>query len=127
MKNKRRRKIQRGFNRIVREMNTALEKDPLWRGRFFGRQIRAEYWADDVSLWIEMELRDKKTLKTRRFRISVYDPNDRYNFIGAKLFMEMNKFIVEDCAVWEYKDRKDSPYEDKTNYAQIDWDKINNK
>ena len=41
---KNRKKQQRAVNRAIRAINKLIEKDPLWRGRFFIYQRQAIYY-----------------------------------------------------------------------------------
>ena len=41
MRDKKRKKLQKEVNKIVKNMNLAIKNDPLWKGRYYARQISA--------------------------------------------------------------------------------------
>lgn len=98
---KQRKKIQRKLNALVRRMNDNIEKDELWKGRFFAHQIKSHWisFEDGSGGLLVARLRyvDRQTGQTLDNWISTcgstwYDEN--------KLFRQMNVFIVEYCCVW---------------------------
>ena len=104
-----RKRHQRQVNKVFRVLNTIIEKDELWQGRFVARQ-RASYFVqhEDKSgyyLIVVYDFLDKKTGQTSR----LYNETDwsLSFFDGTKLFMQMNDFIVLDCDVWGVKQKKD--------------------
>ena len=115
MKDKQRKKAQRGLNKRVRHFNKALLNDNLWRGRFIVHQIQ-DFWErfDDGSggiLTVVLEIRDLKTGLYQDFIIDNYDR-------GWKLFEKVNKFISEDSGVWNnIQEVKD----DKTDWTKVQW------
>ena len=115
MKDKQRKKAQRGLNKRVRHFNKALLNDNLWRGRFVIRQIDAHWYRfDDNSggiLAAIMEVRDLKTGKFSRFNIDNY--NSHWH-----LFEPVNKFIAEYSGVW---DNIQEVKDDKTDWTKITW------
>jgi len=93
---------QRAMNRLVRELNKALEKDDLWFGRFMIRQVdspRFIVYSDKsgAQLNVTLEFVDRCTGKTYRTYDSV---NHWRKWNGAELSWKMNWFIVEYCNVW---------------------------
>lgn len=99
-----RKKYQRRINKIVRQMNENLEKDDLWRGRFYCKQGNyAQWYGDNYNGWnfyVILEMHDRLTGRMMTFGADV---NSICMWNGSKLFWQMNDFIVKDVAVWEEK------------------------
>lgn len=116
MKDKQRKKAQRSINKAIREMNQNIAADSLWRGRFVGRQKRADWYRfSDGSggiLTVTIEFRDKKTNQTDLLTYDNYD----IKFHG--LFIDMNEFIIETCYENTWKNR-DELYSDTTDYTKV--------
>lgn len=100
---------QRALNSEVRKMNENIEKDSLWRGRFYVRQGKSYmYKFEDGSgydLYVQLWFYDRKTGRT------YCDCNsaNRWCFMGGlKIWEAMNYFIVSQCQVWQ----KENPRED---------------
>ena len=60
-----RKRHQRAMNDIMRQINRYVEIDPLWKGRFYVRQI-ASQWSEyedksGAALWVVLRFYDKKT------------------------------------------------------------------
>lgn len=108
-----RKKVQRQVNEVFRRMNKLIENDDLWRGRFIVRQ-KCTYWINypgsrEYTLYVVYYFVDKKTGQTSK-------PYQDMDFcLDRHIAIEMNKFIVNECKVWE----KDRPYEDKTDYKKV--------
>lgn len=117
MRDKQRKKAQKKISKYIREMNKCVERDHLWRGRFYGHQIDASWYryADGSGGWlsVKVELRDKKTLKTKVIRIDNYD----YKW---RLAHHLNDFIIEDCHDTTWGNRKEL-YDDITDYRKVEW------
>ena len=106
MRDKKRKKLQKQVNRIVKNINLGIKNDPLWKGRYFIRQINATFWNFEDGSGIEMEFmlraHDRKTNQTEdkifnTFSGSAYWLNwDFFNFI--------NDFILNSGA-WEENPR----------------------
>lgn len=83
----------------------AIEKDPLWKGRFIVRRVhsRLEAFHDGSGYLLHVLIRfyDKKT-KIRQERW--VDALEIENWLGSW----MNEFIVERVRVWE----NEKPYEE---------------
>lgn len=100
---KQRKRIQRKVNRLVREMNKAIEKDELWLGRFYARQTQS-YWIeyDDHSggnLLVYLVFYDRKTGKTLTDYFHYFSGGS--DIISSNyLYRAMNSFIVDYCKVW---------------------------
>jgi len=113
MKDKMRRKAQRKINKAVRELNTNILNDNLWRGRFTIRQKDAGWFRfDDNSggeLRVLLEARDKKTNVCRYFMVDNYD-------VRWRLWTEVNDFIVSDSHVW---DNIQEVKDDKTDWTKV--------
>lgn len=111
MKHKRFKKAQRELNKIIREVNTAIEKDDLWNGRFYIDQIS--------SLWHEYE--DKSGGEIFAILVCVDKKNGQfypyaYHFLPnfklsrGHLFWFMNEFIVEVSDTYK---NGNNPYKEK--------------
>ncbi len=95
------------MTRLIRETNRNIEKDNLWKGRFYVRQVgNAEFIRyDDKSgaeLYVKLECVDRKTGKTYIKGESV---NHWRIFNGSNLFGFMNWFIVDFVKVWDENPR----------------------
>ena len=112
MRSKNRRNHQRWLNKFCRVVNHGIENDNLWLGRFVVEQIATDMdWFDDKSgglMYCRLRFRDKKTGKTLIWNTNCLE-------VGHKMFMKMNNFIVEDCAVWE----KEHPYQEVRDYRNV--------
>lgn len=101
MKSHNRRKHQRWLNCYCRKINKNIYNDNLWRGRFVVEQVSTHMeWFEDKSggiLHCVLRFRDKKTGRTKIWYTNALE-------INWKMFLQMNDFIVKDCAVWENKD-----------------------
>ncbi len=115
MRDRQQKKAQSKINKCVHLMNKNIEKDNLWRGRFYARQVDAnwERFEDGsggiLTVWIEA--RDKKTGLYHGFAL------DNYNTSWC-LWREMNEFIIEYSHVW---DNINEVKEDKTNWSKTKW------
>lgn len=105
MKSHNRRVHQRWLNKYCRDVNRAIYDDNLWRGRFVVEQVSTHMdWFEDKSgglLYCLLRFRDKKTGHTKLWYTDCLE-------VCWQMFMKMNNFIVEDCAVWE----KEDPYKE---------------
>lgn len=111
-----RKKHQRKITRAIRNMNKDIEKDELWKGRFFARILKTSFKIyEDKSgavIYALVEFYDKKTGITRA------EWFDEWEIVKSfKLFRSMNDFIVDYCDVW----RKENPREDKTDYTKVEF------
>lgn len=121
---KNRKKHQRRINRYMRLLNENIKNDELWKGRFYIRQQSAD-WVSYVDhsgneLYVRLLLVDKLTGQTAL----IGDTVNHYNmYNGGHLWHEMNKFIVETCAVWEKEPRPGTvEYKEMTEkYALEGW------
>lgn len=104
-------KHQRKMNYYMRSMNKNVEKDELWNGRFYCRQVYSpqKYVYEDRSgmeYHVCLRFIDKKTGK-------YYDKYDTVNswcmWNGSKIWETMNWFIVEFIDAWA---EKPNPYEE---------------
>ena len=116
MRDRQRRKAQSKINKTVRALNRNIEQDYLWRGRFYARQVDAnwERFSDGsggiLNAWIE--IRDKKTGLYMGVKV------DNYQFRGWKLWEAANKFVGEFSGVW---DDIDAVKADKTDWSKVEW------
>lgn len=106
MKDKMRKRYQREFNKRIRTLNRNIAEDNLWRGRFIFLQKDAYWWKfpdnSGGELIVFVRGYDKKTGYYKDFRIE-FAPWMRS--IEYKLWEIANKFIVEDCGVWNEEPR----------------------
>ena len=102
---KMRKRYQRGFNKLMRELNQNIKNDGLWNGRFVFRQIDCQFQKfDDNSggvLYSFVRAYDKRTAYYKDYRIE-YAPY--FPFPGSTIWEMANKFIVEDACVWQQED-----------------------
>jgi len=116
MKDRQRKRAQRGANKIIRELNQNVAKDDLWRGRFKCKQIGADWYRfEDGSggiLYMDIRIIDKKTGYYKDFR---WDHLNSYPNSGWHVWEGLNNFIVQDLAVWEIE----NPREDKVNWNDV--------
>ncbi len=95
---------QRELNKAIRKVNKAVEKDPLWKGRFYIRQLSADFciYKDESggTLYATIAFYDKMTDNV----YIVTDTANSFRFMnGLKLSVLMNEFITEKVKVWEEK------------------------
>lgn len=97
-----RKRHQRAMNKLVREVNRNIENDSLWLGRFYAKQIAAEWVTYEdhsgAELWVTLQFIDRKTGYT--FEVANTVNHWRY-FNGSYLWWAMNDFIVSKVNVWE--------------------------
>lgn len=98
----RRKKYQRILNKKIRLLNKNISEDDLWLGRFEIRQKDADFLEfEDKSggiLYTAIRLYDKSTGYFKDYKIE-FAPF--FCDINWRLWEIANKFIVEDCGVWE--------------------------
>lgn len=93
-----RKKIQRHFNKIIRDLNKSIERDELWLGRFYAHQKFAGFYTENDYTYakVEIEFVDRKTgiTHTQWFH--------KEDFMGStwKIWCAMNDFIVKVVDVW---------------------------
>lgn len=113
-----RKKHQRALNKAIRFHNKAIENDSLWKGRFFIKQVKSDFWAyEDKSgaeLTAELMFCDKKTgffyIESNTGNSWLF-PYQR----AARIFWTMNTFIVEKCDAWS---ENPSPEYDEIDYRK---------
>ena len=98
---KNRKRHQREMNKLMKLMNQNIENDDLWRGRFYVRQVAAQWYEyEDKSgaeLWVVLRFIDKKT----GFYWETAETVNHWRWVnGNKLWLAMNDFIVEKTNVW---------------------------
>lgn len=94
---------QRKFNQKIHALNKNIEKDPLWKGRFYFMQVGATWWKfDDNSggeLRVQVRAYDKLTGYYKDYFLSYGPWMSTFNW---HLTMEVgNTFVVEDLKVWD--------------------------
>jgi hypothetical protein len=117
MRDKMRKKYQRGLNQKIRELNRAIQRDELWRGRFEARQISGDWYkfhdGSGGMLWTTIRMVDKKTGYYKDYQLDYFPNRATMNW---QISMEIaNAFIVEDLDVWS----NDDPKNDDINYNKI--------
>lgn len=99
---KMRKRYQRGFNKLMRQLNQNIENDNLWKGRFVFRQIDCQFqkFEDNSGGVLHSFVRayDKHTDYYKDYHIE-YAPY--LHFAGSYLWEMANTFIVEDACVWQ--------------------------
>lgn len=110
-----RKKHQRKFNKVMRNLNKNIQNDKAWNGRFIVRQIHssAYYFEDGSGMMMHyiVALIDKKT---KKMRVEYIDESFSYRY---KLWSAMNQFIVQDIGA----SCRDGLYGlDTTDYSKID-------
>lgn len=86
------------MTKCAKRLNQAIEKDTLWKGRFYIKELKiaSMYDFDDNSggeIIILYLLKDKISGKQKE----IYMDNYSYFY---KMWIEMNNFIVDDVKVW---------------------------
>lgn len=109
-----RKKLQRYANHSIKALNKAIAKDTLWKGRFIARQTNARYEAEDNSLAIWITLYDKKSGKSIGFWNDMGNYSIDRPFFDSYLFLEMKRFVIEDCNAWV-----DDLKNDETDYTKV--------
>ena len=106
MRDKRKRKLQKEVNKKVRNLNLNIKNDPLWKGRYFARQVKAKFFdfEDGSGVTIQFVLRytDRKTGETKNFYFDSYSGGTRW--LSWEFFETMNDFIIK-SGVWEENPR----------------------
>lgn len=96
-----RKKHQRQVNQFVRELNHAIENDPLWKGRFYARQIQSSFFIyEDRSggrLYFRLRFFDKQKMKY--FDIPGWFEDGL--FFRSKISKAMNEYIIHLSGVWD--------------------------
>ena len=94
---KNRKRHQRAMNKIMREINRNIEQDDLWKGRFYVRQVGAQWYIypdkSGAELIVRLRFYDKVTGVTKAY---VGTSNELRMWNGFRMWLLMNNFIVED-------------------------------
>ena len=103
LSSKNRKRHQREMNKTMRRLNQIIERDDLWKGRFYVRQVASQWYEyEDKSgaeLYVVLQFRDKETGCVRE----VGDSVNHWRFAnGSHLWWEMNDFIVRDVEGCRY-------------------------
>lgn len=116
MRDKQRKKAQSKINKRVKALNKNILNDSLWKGRFFVRQVDANWERfEDGSggiLQVWLEIRDKKTGLYMGFSIDNYDT-------GWRLWCAGNDFIAKHSGVWEDIEAVKA---DRTDWTAVEWE-----
>ncbi len=101
MRDKKRRKLQRQVNKVVKNMNLDIRNDPLWKGRYFARQVDVAFlnWEDNsgVEMKFALKFMDRKTKQSREYYFDTYTSGAKR--LNWELFEAMNDFIIN-SGVW---------------------------
>lgn len=110
---KNRKKHQRAVNRAIRTINKLIEKDSLWRGRFFIYQRQAIYYEFEDGSGAEMLFLLEFVDKATGYRaLAIADTNEVINHSG----WAMNRFITGYADAWNIKP---DPYLDFIDYQKL--------
>ena len=97
LSSKNRKRQQREMNKLMRRLNKNVENDYLWKGRFYVRQIGAQWYEyidkSGAELIVVLCFYDKKTNANRVVKGSV---NHWRMWDGYRLWWQMNNFIIDD-------------------------------
>ena len=119
MKNKLRKIYQHGINGLVKNLNEAIEEDPLWNGRFVFHIMDSQFERfEDGSgglLYVTIRGYDKKTKVYKDYSMQ-YAPYLKKHS-NYDLWRISCKFITEDTDTWK---NDNNPYDDE----RIDYTKI---
>lgn len=95
---------QRAMNKLIRDMNKNICEDNLWLGRFYVKQINSDWQlyedGSGAELYVRLRFIDRKTGFTYD---TPWETVNHWRF-EARLYWEMNDFIVEKCDVWGKED-----------------------
>ena len=116
-----RKSYQRKFNKIIHRLNAVIEKDDLWRGRFYFLQKDAHWWRfEDNSggeLTVIIRGIDKKTGYYHDYRLN-YAPWIDHFFWDLDMNVA-NDFIVKQVDVWAGDPKPKSNALDAEDYSKI--------
>lgn len=106
---KNRKRHQRAMNELMRLINKNIENDDLWKGRFYVRQVAAQWYEyEDKSgaeLWVVLRFIDKAT----GFYWETAETVNHWRWYnGNRLWWAMNDFITEKTNVWQSNPRPGS-------------------
>ena len=106
---KNRKRHQRAMNELMRLINKNIENDDLWKGRFYVRQVAAQWYEyEDKSgaeLWVVLRFIDKVT----GFYWETAETVNHWRWYnGNRLWWAMNDFITEKTNVWQTDPRPGS-------------------
>ena len=97
-------RYQREINRLIRKTNKSIEKDDLWNGRFYIKQIESPQWyihedKSGAEYFVHLKFIDKCT---GRYWVQADTVNHwRGSFgNGWLIWSKMNWFIVKYLDVW---------------------------
>lgn len=117
MRDKLRKEYQHKLNKLIKEVNKAIENDSLWNGRFVFHIMDSafERFEDGSGGILHVVIRgyDKKTKVYKDYTLN-YAPY--FNFIKFNILDIANKFITEDTNTWK---NGNNPYNEKMDYTKI--------
>ena len=103
---KMRKRYQRSFNKVMRQLNKSMQSDDLWKGRFAFRQVNAKFLKfEDNSggvLYVYVRAYDKLTDYYKDYYID-YMPY--YRLSKTDVYAMANTFITRDADVWVYSSK----------------------
>ena len=122
MRDKLRKKYQHKLNKLIKELNKAIESDSLWNGRFVFHIMDSDFerFKDGSGglLYVIIRGYDKKTEIYKDYTLS-YAPY--LNFTDFDILKIANKFITKDTDTWK---NGNNPYNEKIDYTKV---KIDNR
>lgn len=99
---------QHRMNQLIRLINDNVENDPMWKGRYYVRQIQSSwsgFYGDNDprrTLYTRLELVDRKTNKREE---TGWETVNSWCFnSGYKVWRLINDFIIN-SGVWEEEPR----------------------
>ena len=102
MRDKRREKLQREVNKKVNDFNINIKNDPLWKGRYFARQVDAVFYNFEDGSGVEMKFAlrffDRKKNYFEDYYFNTFSGG--VDWLNWKFFESMNSFIIN-SGVWE--------------------------
>lgn len=114
---KTRKNYQRKLNKKIRNINKSLREDTLWKGRFEVKQVDAhwERFTDNSGgvIYAIIRLVDKKD---GYYKDCIIEYAPWLTCFSWELNSRINKFIVNDCKVW---DENPKPSENSDDYRNI--------
>lgn len=117
MKTMNRKKAQRKVNRVLRELNTNILRDPLWNGRFYVGQVSSDIhpYPDGSGMTgiVRCRFYDLKDGLTKDYWFELLDFTN--NFVGH-IYWTMNEFIVNESTAWT----TGNPYDERLTVWRTD-------
>ena len=117
MRDKLRKEYQHKLNKLIKEVNKAIENDSLWNGRFVFHIMVTDFerFSDNSGGMLYTIIRgyDKKSKMYKDYDLQ-YAPY--LSFAHVDIWSTVNNFITKDTDTWY---NGNNPYKDKTDYTKI--------